>query len=56
MIVDYENQKKVGDCISFKVLKNEILGAFPKINSLEDFSLIKLIEKVKKVRKYLINI
>ena len=37
MIVDYENQKKVGDCISFKVLKNEILKSFPKISSLEDF-------------------
>ena len=48
MIVDYENQKKVGDCISFKVLKNEILEAFPKINSLEDFFSNKTYRESKK--------
>ena len=37
MIVDYENKKKVGDCISFKILKSRILEAFPNINSLNEF-------------------
>lgn len=37
MIIDYENQKKVGDCISFKVLKNKIKEKFPEVNSVEDF-------------------
>ena len=37
MIVDYENKKKVGDCISFKVLKDKIMKAFPNINSLDEF-------------------
>ena len=34
MIVDYENKKKVGDCISFKVLKDKILKSFPNIKNL----------------------
>ena len=37
MIVDYENKKKVGDCISFKVLKNKIMEAFPDIKTLDEF-------------------
>lgn len=37
MIVDYENKKKVGDCISFKILKGKILEAFPNIKNLDDF-------------------
>ena len=37
MIVDYENKKKVGDCISFKVLKNKIMEAFPDIKALDEF-------------------
>jgi len=53
MIVDYENQKKVGDCISFKVLKNEILGAFPKLNSLEDFFSNKTYRESKKGKEIL---
>lgn len=28
MVVDYENKKKVGDCISFKVLKDQIKNLF----------------------------
>ena len=37
MVVDYENQKKVGDLISFKVLKNSILENFPEITDIEEF-------------------
>lgn len=37
MIVDYENKKKVGDCISFKILKDKIENAFPNIKSLDEF-------------------
>ena len=37
MIVDYENKKKVGDCISFKVLKDKILKSFPNIKNLDEF-------------------
>ena len=37
MIVDYENKKKVGDCISFKVLKDKILRSFPNIKNLDEF-------------------
>ena len=37
MIVDYENKKKVGDCISFKVLKDKILKSFPNIKNLGEF-------------------
>ena len=37
MIIDYENKKKVGDCISFKVLKNKITQAFPELNTIEEF-------------------
>ena len=37
MVVDYENKKKVGDCISFKVLKDNIMKSFPNISSLDDF-------------------
>ena len=37
MVVDYENQKKVGDLISFKVFKNSILENFPEITDIEEF-------------------
>ena len=37
MVVDYENKKKVGDCISLKVLKDNIMKSFPNISSLDDF-------------------
>ena len=37
MIVDFENKKKVGDCISFKVLNNKIMEAFPDIKTLDEF-------------------
>lgn len=56
MIVDYENKKKVGDCISFKVLKSKIMEAFPDIKTLDEFFQIKNIEKVKLGKRYLMNI
>lgn len=37
MIVDYEQQKKVGDCISYKILLEKVKTTFPQINSLKDF-------------------
>lgn len=37
MIIDYEQQKKVGDCISYKVLVNKIRKVFPEIESLKGF-------------------
>lgn len=37
MIVDYENKKKVGDCILFKILKDKILEVFFNIKNLDEF-------------------
>lgn len=37
MIVDYEQQKKVGDCISYRVLLEKIKTSFSEVNSLRDF-------------------
>ncbi len=37
MIVDYEQQKKVGDCISYKVLLKKVKDAFPEVFTLKDF-------------------
>lgn len=37
MIIDYEQQKKVGDCISYKALLNKIKKNFPELESLRDF-------------------
>lgn len=37
MIVDFEEQKKVGDYISYKVLESQLKNAFPEINTLSDF-------------------
>lgn len=51
MIVDYENKKKVGDCISFKVLKDKIIKAFPNISSLDEFFLNKLHRESKEGKK-----
>lgn len=53
MIVDYENKKKVGDCISFKILKDKIKKAFPNINSLDEFFSNKLYRESKKGKKIL---
>ncbi|MDD7392716.1 MAG: ROK family protein [Fusobacterium gastrosuis] len=37
MIIDYEQQKKVGDCISYKVLIEKIKKIFPEVESLKGF-------------------
>ena len=53
MIVDYENKKKVGDCISFKILKDKILEAFPNIKNLDEFFSNKKYKESKTGKKIL---
>lgn len=37
MIIDFEQQKKVGDCISYKVLREKINSEFSEIDTLKKF-------------------
>ena len=55
MIVDYENKKKVGDCISFKVLKDKILKSFPNIKNLDEFFSNKSYRESQQGKKILIE-
>lgn len=55
MIVDYKNNKKVGDLISIKSLKNEIKNYFPDVKSLDDFFLNKNYIESKNGKKIVDN-